>query len=291
MKLTQLAFPTEHGGWGFLSEAIILGLLLAPSSAGIWMALSAFFFFLLYQPVKIFLAKVSSGIQPQTSRLTMILLGPDFPAQDKQGEAKLPEKNGADKFRTLALTLFIAGYSLLAGLFLYLALPGVSSTFWVIPGLTLPLLAIQWTSSWRRDVRSIRSELSGAVAVAAMAPMIMVVGGWTLQSALLVWLLLSIRASSSIHFIRQALAASRGKPYSLSSVRRVYLEGLVILGLLMLLRHIPILAFFSFGYMALRAIKRLRKCENLKAKDLGLSELRAGLLNVLLIAIGYWLFV
>ncbi|HDL49896.1 MAG TPA: prenyltransferase, partial [Actinobacteria bacterium] len=34
VRLRSVAMPTEHGGWGFTLEPIILGLLVAPSPAG-----------------------------------------------------------------------------------------------------------------------------------------------------------------------------------------------------------------------------------------------------------------
>lgn len=33
VKLRTVALPAEHGGWGFLFEPIVLGLLLAPTGA------------------------------------------------------------------------------------------------------------------------------------------------------------------------------------------------------------------------------------------------------------------
>lgn len=34
--LRSVGVPTEHGGWGITTEVIVLGLLVAPSAAGVW---------------------------------------------------------------------------------------------------------------------------------------------------------------------------------------------------------------------------------------------------------------
>src|SRR5690606_8314064 len=48
-----VALPAEHGGWSFWLEPILLGLLLAPTIAGLWLALASFGVFLSRQPFKI----------------------------------------------------------------------------------------------------------------------------------------------------------------------------------------------------------------------------------------------
>ncbi len=39
--IRPIALPVEHGGWGLLFEPIVLGLLLAPSPAGLFISLGA----------------------------------------------------------------------------------------------------------------------------------------------------------------------------------------------------------------------------------------------------------
>src|SRR6185369_11658571 len=51
MRIKTIALPAEHGGWGFLLEPIVLGLLLAPSVAGFYLALIAVATFLARQPL------------------------------------------------------------------------------------------------------------------------------------------------------------------------------------------------------------------------------------------------
>jgi hypothetical protein len=53
VKVRSLVLPTEHGGWGFLFEPILLGLLVAFSWAGVALSAAAICVFLVQQPLKI----------------------------------------------------------------------------------------------------------------------------------------------------------------------------------------------------------------------------------------------
>jgi hypothetical protein len=53
VNLKSIALPTEHGGWSFLAEPIVLGLLVAPTWKGFVLGLAIVSLFLLHQPLKI----------------------------------------------------------------------------------------------------------------------------------------------------------------------------------------------------------------------------------------------
>ena len=48
----RVVLPTEHGGWAFLAEPMLLGLLLAPSWSGALLATAALAAFLSRQPLR-----------------------------------------------------------------------------------------------------------------------------------------------------------------------------------------------------------------------------------------------
>ena len=48
-----MALPAEHGGWGLTLEPGLLGLLMAPSAAGVCVALAALVAFLARTPLKV----------------------------------------------------------------------------------------------------------------------------------------------------------------------------------------------------------------------------------------------
>jgi hypothetical protein len=53
-RIRSIALPTEHGGWGFTLEPILLGLLVAPSASGWEISAAALGIFLARRPVRIF---------------------------------------------------------------------------------------------------------------------------------------------------------------------------------------------------------------------------------------------
>ena len=62
-----VALPAEHGGWGFLAEPVVLGLVLAPSAAGLCLALAALAAFLARHPLRLALIDRRKGVRyPRT---------------------------------------------------------------------------------------------------------------------------------------------------------------------------------------------------------------------------------
>jgi len=61
LSFKKVAFPKEHGSWGFVLEPLILSLLVAYTLNGLIFALSAFVLFLSKQPLKIILSKSASA--------------------------------------------------------------------------------------------------------------------------------------------------------------------------------------------------------------------------------------
>src|SRR5215212_8962980 len=61
VSLRPLALPAEHGGWGFLFEPMLLGLLVAPSWSGALVGAAALFAFLARHPLKLALQDVMRG--------------------------------------------------------------------------------------------------------------------------------------------------------------------------------------------------------------------------------------
>ena len=53
IRIRPIALPVEHGGWSLLFEPIVLGLLLAPSPAGLFISLGATGAFLARHPFKL----------------------------------------------------------------------------------------------------------------------------------------------------------------------------------------------------------------------------------------------
>ena len=72
VALKPIVIPNEHGGWGFLLEPVILGLLVAPSWAGVLIAVAAVFGFLTRQPLKFAMQDAMRGKRYPRTRLCWI---------------------------------------------------------------------------------------------------------------------------------------------------------------------------------------------------------------------------
>lgn len=57
MLVNKVAFPKEHGAWGFVLEPLILSLIIGFSVNGLLLALASFILFLANQPIKILFTK------------------------------------------------------------------------------------------------------------------------------------------------------------------------------------------------------------------------------------------
>ena len=71
MRIKPIIVPAEHGGWGFLSEAILLGLLIAPTWAGGLLAIATIAVFMSRQPTKVLLAERRRGHVTARSGIAM----------------------------------------------------------------------------------------------------------------------------------------------------------------------------------------------------------------------------
>jgi len=65
------AMPSEHGGWGLTLEPVLLGLLVAWSTAGVALGFAAFVAFLLRTPAKLVAVDIRRGRWLDRSRLAM----------------------------------------------------------------------------------------------------------------------------------------------------------------------------------------------------------------------------
>ncbi|MBE2193708.1 MAG: YwiC-like family protein [Anaerolinea sp.] len=192
----SVALPAEHGGWGFLLEPILLGLIAFPSWAGLALGVAASGVFLLDQPLKIAVKDSLRGKRyPRTAlaeRMTMVYGG-----------------------------LAVGG--------LILALMGTAQPFWGVIFGALPLALLKVIAGTQNQGRALSAEIGGALALAGAAAAITLAGGASLTTALAAWLALGLRDISSILYVRARLRLLRGEPTSVRAALIAHLIGLVIL--------------------------------------------------------------
>lgn len=144
IALRPLALPSEHGGWGFLCEPILLGLLVAPSWSGALIALAAVFGFLARHPLKL--------------ALQDLVRGKSF-------------------VRTVYCRALAAGYLLVAASALTSAVAMSGARILIPLALVAPLAIVQIVYDANNRSRELLPEISGAIAMASVATAIALAGG------------------------------------------------------------------------------------------------------------------
>lgn len=253
VRIKTVALPIEHGAWGFWFEPALLGLLLAPSAAGVALALAALAALLLQTPLSI--------------ALTDLRRGRRYP-------------------RTALAWRFAAGYGA--------ALAACAATAWwlapdawfLLPvALAAPLALVQLWFDAHQRAREHLPETCGALAMGSLVAAIALVAGMGLGPALLLWLLLALRAAPAIAYVRARLRLERAQPAEVAPVVWAHLAAATVaLAVGTFTAFGPLLAV-PYGLLALRAalgVSRWRR--PVSAKVIGFRELGYGVLTVVLVA-------
>jgi hypothetical protein len=252
-KLKSIALPAEHGGWGFLLEPILVGLLLVPSLNGFLLALAMFATFLIHQPIKIAIKDYAKRRCTERTRW-------------------------AERFALL--------YGGLALFFILLALGRAGTAFLMPLFLTLPLVGIQVFYDLKNQSRELGAELAGGVALGAIAPAIAILGEY--DKAMILWLLLALRTIPSILYVRARLRLERGKPSSISeAVMSHVLAFLLGLGLV-IIGQAHLLMFIALGILLLRCAWGLSRYRTPTSRPaiIGIQEMFYGFAFALLLGGG-----
>jgi hypothetical protein len=176
--LRPLALPTEHGGWGFLSEPIVLGLAVAPSQGGALVALAFLFAFLCRQPLRLGLQDALRGRAYPRTRWCWLFVA----------------AYAACALASLAFAVFVAGWAI------------------VIPiGLVAPMGLTQILYDASKRGRALLPELGGAAAMSSSAAAIAIAAGMRIVPALALSGIIVARAIPSIVYVRTLLTRSHGK--------------------------------------------------------------------------------
>ena len=255
-RLRSIALPVEHGGWGLLAEPIVLGLALAPSRSGAWLAVATTAAFLSRHPLKLVMA----------------------------------DRRRAVRYARTALAERIAlAYMATALAALLLALAFTSTRIWLPIALATPLGVVQLYHDTRSSSRTLAAELSGSLALASTVAAITLAGGWRVQDALLLWLLLSARAATSVLYVRARLRLDRGaSDTGATAVVVAHVVGFALVSALAALDLVPWFAAVALMVLLARAAHGVSSHRRpLMPKALGFRELGFGTLTVALLALGY----
>lgn len=176
-----MALPAEHGGWGLTLEPCLLGLLVAPSAAGLCVAGAALLAFLARTPLKL---------------------------------AVVDRRRGRRLERTVLATRVAAAEVLVLMALAVAAVLLGAAWFWAPAVLAAPLIAVEGWYEVRSRGRRLVPELAGAVGVCVVAPMIVLADGGDVLLAVGLWSILAARVVTSIPFVRAEIARLHGRPAS-----------------------------------------------------------------------------
>jgi hypothetical protein len=252
VPLKTIALPNEHGGWGFTIEPVLLGLLVAPTLAGLGLGVFALAAFFTRHPLKLWLSDVRKG-------------------------KRFPRTPLAGRFALL--------YGTIGALGLLLAFLRAEEPFHRPLLAALPLIAVQLWYDAHNKGRNLLPEVAGAVAMGAVAAGIGLAGGMGPAKALGLWLVLAARAYAAIHYARTQVMRARGLSVLF---RTAYLAEATATGALLLgaaVDAVPWLSVLAVGLLLPFSAYTFAR-PPVPARVVGWSQVAFGLLVVALTALG-----
>lgn len=249
----RILLPPEHGGWGFLFEPILLGLLVAPSGAGAAFSAAAVAAFFTRQPLKLALSDRRRGKR--------------YPRTVQAGRAA--GICAAAAALLLALGLAAAGPEA--------ALPLLFAA---------PLGLVQVYYDARLETRSVLPELAGSAALGATAPVLAMAGGWSLPAALGLWGIVLARNIPSILYARTMVRRLHGEEAPDLPALAAHVVAALALGFAAERGLVPPAVLPASLLLLFRAAAGLSR-GTLPARRLGWGEIAFGLATVLVAALAY----
>ena len=197
----SLLLPKEHGSWSLAFEPLALGLLVAPSVAGLGLAVAITAGFFLRRPLK----------------LAVTLQGPDSCGPEARNWAVL-----------------LAGVAL-AGLFFAVGSSSISALWPLL--LAAPLGAVFFVLDLRNDMRAAAAELAGSAAFAILPAAFATLAGWSAGAALALAAVMLTRSLPTVLTLRTYLRLTKGQsatswqPLAAAGAGLALLAGLAAYGL------------------------------------------------------------
>lgn len=256
--IRSVALPAEKGSYSLVSEPIVLGLVAAPSWAGLALAVAALGMFLFNRPLKVYLT-------------------------DRRRKRTYERTALAQRLLVIYAVVVVIGFGVA------LALGGWRP--FVPLALAAPLLAF-FAVYDQRPGRSWQAELVAPVAFAAIAAAIAVADGWAWLPAMALWGFMAARAVPAVLFIRARLRMDKGRPAapgeSVPVVLMSHVLALLAVAALVWAAWLPWTAVLAAVILLARAIWGLSPWRGrFSMVALGFLETGFGLLTVLLVALAH----
>lgn len=176
--LRAVGMPSEHGGWGLTAEPILLGMLVAPSVAGVFVGMAGVLAFVMRTPLKFVLVDGRRHRMLERTRVARRLAAAEF----------------------VVIVLLAVG-----------ALFATSAPFWAPVLVASPLIAVELWFDMRSRSRRLIPQLAGSVGISSLAAAVALAGGARAGVAVGAWIVLSARALTSIPFVRRQVMTLHGR--------------------------------------------------------------------------------
>ena len=253
--LRRVALPSEHGGWGLTLEPIALGLLIAPSWAGLAVGAAALVGFLFRTPAKLV-------------------------AVDLRRHRRLARTDMAARVAVVEAVVMIV---LVVG-----ATASAGWRWWLPVVAAAPLVAVEMAFEIRSRGRRLVPELCGAVGVAAAAGAVVAASGSaSMPLAVGAWLVLASRSIAAIPFVRARIAQRRGTAFVPSTA---WSDAVAIIVGAIAVALDARLALGAVAVVIVIVVQRWwRRSPAPAPKVIGVRQMSAGLAVVVATAIGTWL--
>lgn len=241
--------PREHGSWSLALEPVALGLALAPSLAGGYLAAATFTAFLARRPLKLALNE------------------------------PLPVRRAAAR---QALAVLGAASAALAGL----AFATAQNDFvlWLLPAAVLGAIFLWF--DLRKAGREQAAEICGSAAFATLTGAIVAAGGFSTKAILVANFLMLARAVPTVVFVRTIIRGNKTgtlRPFAALSAALVVTllaAWLVAGGFAATWTLVPVALLFARAVFFLTGKRHV-----VRARALGIQELVAGILYVAMLAV------
>jgi len=255
--IRSVAIPAEHGSWSFWLEPVLLAFLLAPSGTGIALIILSLASFLMRQPLKIAWMDLRKKKLYARTRVGVGFVG---------------------LYGLIALLAFLA--SLAGGGFIVIA-P-------LIPAYIIAILQV-WQFDIRGNSRHWLPEALGATVMSTFAISIALAGGRTLETALMLSLIIIARAIPTIFYVRARLRQIKSNQTKPQVALLLHAVAVVITFGFALIGYMPYLTVLALLILAGRAFYFLHRSAVIPAKILGIQEVIFGLILVSLTVLGFTL--
>jgi hypothetical protein len=248
----RVAVPSEHGGWALTAEPVLLGLLVAPSAAGVALAVAAFLAFLVRTPV------------------TVVLV-------DRHRKRWLHRTTIAARVAVIEAVLVVAmvAVALLVG----------SARWLLLLAIAVPLVAVELDFDLQSRSRRLVPELCGAIGISAVVACIVLAAGDPVELAVALWLVVAGRVVASIPFARMQIERLHERPVRpvVSDTAQVVGVALAVVATVLWQSVLP--GLVAVGVLAAVQVVTLRR-PPVPAVLLGIGQSVAGLVIVLVTAAG-----